>query len=201
MLADSPVMVVGEAATGVQAVELARELRPDVILLDIRMPDLDGLAALREIKRDNPRLRVVMLTAYDNPAWFVQAVAYGAAGYLLKSMPREELVSTLQAVVAGDALVSPAHLSQVIHHLGAEAGADADSVTAEVNKLTEREREVLALLTEGLTNRQIADTLGVAASTIKTHVQNIMLKTGASDRTQAAVIAVRAGIARRKDHV
>ena len=165
--------------------------------MDIRMPDMDGLTALREIKRRHPHIPVVMLTAYDEPAWLVQAIAYGAAGYLIKTMPREELIAAVKAVVSGDGLIDPAKLSSIVRELGSETVEPTMPLLADVNALTEREREVLALVAEGLTNQQIAEILYVAPSTVKSHVQNVMLKLGASDRTQAAVMAVKAKLTRR----
>lgn len=197
MLAGSGVMVEGEAATGLQAVALVRQLRPDVVLLDVRMPGMDGLTALREIKREHPQVPVVMLTAYENPAWLLQAIAFGAAGYLLKSTSRKDLVTSLQAVVNGDALINAENLAAAIQVLGTETRDAAVALMGDVSRLTSREGEVLALVVEGLTNQQIAEVLSVAPSTIKTHVQNVILKLGASDRTQAAVIAVKAGLVRR----
>lgn len=198
MLTGTEIIVAAEAQTGSEAVALVRQLNPDVVLLDIRMPDMDGIGALREIKRERPQIPVVMLTAYDDPTWLVQAVAYGAAGYLLKSMDARDLAKAIRGVVSGDALISQEDLAAIIQHLGSGAGEATAPLTGDISKLTSRECEVLALLVEGLTNHQIADVLGVAASTIKTHVQNVMLKLGASDRTQAAVIAVRAGITGRE---
>jgi len=199
MLAGSRVVVEGEASTGAEALELTRRLKPDVVLLDIRMPGTDGLAALREIKRETPETPVVMLTAYDEPAWLVQAIAHGAAGYLLKSMSKEDLVAAIVAVVSGDNLVNPARLTEVIHRLASEQTENTSSVTGDANRLSAREMEVLALVTEGLTNQQIAEVLHVAPSTIKSHVQNVILKLGASDRTQAAVIAVKSGIVEKPE--
>jgi DNA-binding NarL/FixJ family response regulator len=196
ILADSELRVVGEAATGSQAVGLVTRLDPDIVLLDIRMPDMDGLAALREIKRLKPQTPVIMLTAYDEPAWLVQAIGYGAAGYLLKTMARDDLVAAIKAVASGDGLLDPSHLSTIVRQLGSETVEPKNPIVGDVNQLTAREREVLALVAEGLTNQQIADVLGVAPSTIKSHVQNVMLKLGASDRTQAAVMAVKARIVR-----
>ncbi len=197
-LAGSGLSIEGDAATGSDAVNVVDEVQPDVVLLDIRMPDMDGLAALREIKRRYPQIPVVMLTAYDEPAWLVQAIAYGAAGYLLKTMPRDDLVSAIKAVVSGDGLIDPARLSSLVRELGSETVEPTMPVLRDVNALTEREREVLALVAEGLTNQQIAEVLHVAPSTIKSHVQNVMLKLGASDRTQAAVMAVKARITREE---
>jgi DNA-binding NarL/FixJ family response regulator len=194
VLAGTGLVVEGQAATGSQAVELVRKLDPDVVLLDIRMPDMDGLAALREIKREKPHTPIIMLTAYDEPAWLVQAIAYGAAGYLLKTMARDDLVASIKAVLGGDGLMDPARLSSVVQQLGSETVEPTNPLLGDVNELTGREKEVLALVTEGLTNQQIAEVLGVAASTIKSHVQNVILKLGASDRTQAAVMAVKAKI-------
>ena len=196
MLAGSQVEVVGEAGSGEEALRLVAEQRPDLVLLDIRMPGMDGFTALREIKRTSPQIPVLMLTAYDDPSWLVQAVAYGAAGYLLKSLSREALVASIRAVADGDSLIAPAHLRVVIQQLGHDTSDTAAGITGDLSKLTAREGEVLALLAEGLTNQQIAHVLGVAPSTIKPHVENVMLKLGASDRTQAAVMAVKAGITR-----
>jgi DNA-binding NarL/FixJ family response regulator len=192
VLTGTGLVIAGQAATGSQAVEVVNKVDPDVILLDIRMPDMDGLAALREIKREKPHIPVIMLTAYDEPAWLVQAIAYGAAGYLLKTMARDDLVSSIKAVVSGDGLLDPAHLSSVVQQLGTETPEPTSALLGDVNELTAREKEVLALVAEGLTNQQIAEVLGVAPSTIKSHVQNVILKLGASDRTQAAVMAVKA---------
>ncbi len=192
ILTGTGLVIAGEAATGSQAVEVVRKVNPDVVLLDIRMPDMDGLAALREIKRENPEIPVIMLTAYDEPAWLVQAIAYGAAGYLLKTMARDDLVASIKAVISGDGLMDPARLSSVVQRLGTETVEPTSALVGDVDALTAREKEVLALVTEGLTNQQIAEVLGVAASTIKSHVQNVILKLGASDRTQAAVMAVKA---------
>jgi DNA-binding NarL/FixJ family response regulator len=192
VLAGTGLVIVGQAATGSQAVEVVRQVEPDVVLLDIRMPDMDGLAALREIKREQPHIPVVMLTAYDEPAWLVQAIAYGAAGYLLKTMARDDLISSIKAVVDGDGLLDPTRLSSIVQKLGSETPEPVSALLGDASELTAREREVLALVAEGLTNQQIAEVLGVAPSTIKSHVQNVILKLGASDRTQAAVMAVKA---------
>jgi DNA-binding NarL/FixJ family response regulator len=197
VLSESPVEVIGEGATGTEVLQLVRRLKPDVVLLDIRMPGMDGLTALREIKRETPDTPVIMLTAYDEPAWLVQAIAHGAAGYLLKSMPKEDLAAAIVAVVNGDSLVNPARLTEVIRRLASETAEPPSPLTGEASNLTARETEVLALMTEGLTNQQIAEVLSVAPSTIKSHVQNVILKLGASDRTQAAVIGVKAGLVRR----
>jgi len=196
ILSATELEVVGEASTGSHAVRQVAKLDPDVVLLDIRMPDMDGLAALREIKRLKPQIPVIMLTAYDEPAWLVQAIGYGAAGYLMKTMARDDLVAAIKAVASGDGLLDPAHLSTIVRQLGSETVEPTNPIVGDVNQLTAREREVLALVAEGLTNQQIAEVLGVAPSTIKSHVQNVMLKLGASDRTQAAVMAVKAKIVR-----
>ncbi len=196
LLAGTQLHIVGEASTGAQAVGLVTRLDPDIVLLDIRMPDMDGLAALREIKRLKPYTPVIMLTAYDEPAWLVQAIGYGAAGYLLKTMARDDLIAAIQAVAGGDGLLDPSHLTSIVRQLGAETVEPTNPIVGDVNQLTAREREVLALVAEGLTNQQIGEVLGVAPSTIKSHVQNVMLKLGASDRTQAAVMAVKAKIVR-----
>lgn len=190
MLDDTEFEIVGEASSGRDAARIARETNPRLALLDIRMADGDGLEALQLIKRDSPRTAVVMLTTYDNPTYMARAVAGGAAGYLLKGVERDELLDALRRVALGESLLSADHLNRSLRGISADAPGVADLI----EPLTDREIEVLRLLSTGMNNRAIAAVLFVAESTIKTHVEHIIGKLGVSDRVQAAVWAARHGL-------
>ncbi|HET6385615.1 MAG TPA: response regulator transcription factor [Armatimonadota bacterium] len=190
MLEDTEFEVVGEASSRNEAIEAARRLKPRLVLLDIRMAGGDGLEALHMLKEENPGMAVVMLTTYDNPTYFARAVAGGAAGYLLKGVDRDELVAALRAVAGGELLIAPEELVASLRGVSESASTSKDLY----EPLTERELEVLRLLSTGLKNRDIATVLFVAESTVKTHVEHIMRKLGVSDRVQAAVWAARHGL-------
>ena len=190
MLEDTEFEVVAEASSGKEALELSRQAKPRLILLDIRMAGGDGLDTLQALKQETPTVSVVMLTTYDNPTYIARAVAGGAAGYLLKGVTRDELLAALRAVAQGDLLLTPQDLTRTLKGLG-----DAPIDSADLfEPLTDREQEVLRLLATGLRNRDIAAVLFVAESTIKTHVEHIIWKLGVSDRVQAAVWAARHGM-------
>lgn len=190
MLDDTEFVVIGEAASGREALEKARELKPDLILLDIRMAGGDGLDALQVLKAEHPTTAVIMLTTYDNPTYMARAVAGGAAGYLLKGVDRDDLLAALRSVAGGEMLLSPQDLARSLR------GIDPQSPGAEelIQPLTDREIEVLRLLATGLSNRDIAPLLFISESTVKTHVEHIIGKLGVSDRVQAAVWAARHGL-------
>ncbi len=190
MLEDTEFRVVGEAASGKDALEAARRLQPRLILLDIRMAGGDGLDALQILKKEHPRIAVIMLTTYDNPTYMARAVAGGAAGYLLKGIELDALLDALRAVAGGEMLLHPQDLMRSLRGLSAEATGALDLI----EPLTSREEEVLRLLATGLPNREMAPILFVAESTIKTHVEHIIGKLGVSDRVQAAVWAARHGL-------
>jgi DNA-binding NarL/FixJ family response regulator len=182
------VEVVGEAADGEAAVAVAERTAPDVVLLDLVMPGVDGLAALRRLRARAPEARVVVLTSFGDDERILAALRAGAAGYLLKDAEPAELVRAIRTADAGHAPLSPAVASRVVESLandGGRAGAD---------ELTAREREVLGLIARGRSNKVIARELGVAEKTVKTHVSHILAKLGLSDRTQAALYAVRQGV-------
>jgi two-component system, NarL family, response regulator LiaR len=181
--------VVGEAADGEAAVREAERVRPDVILMDLVMPRLDGVGAMRELRRRVPETRVIVLTSFADDERLLGAIRAGAAGYLLKNAEPQEVVRAVRAASAGQTLLDPAVAARVV-----ESIADRDQV-AGAESLTPREREVLGLIARGRSNKLIARELGIAEKTVKTHVGHVLAKLGVTDRTQAAVIAVRTGLA------
>ena len=197
MLVPEPdISVIGEAQDGDEALQRAIALTPDIVLMDVRMPHTDGLTALFEIKRALPACAVIMVTLYDDPAYLMRAVANGAAGYVLKDSSRVELLRAVRTTAEGGAIIDstmlPSLLNQVSDML---AGGHLDRDPAPPTQpLTPRESEVLALVAEGLTNIQIGERLVISPTTVKSHVQSILHKMDVSDRTQAAVLAVRRGL-------
>jgi DNA-binding NarL/FixJ family response regulator len=182
--------IVAEAADGEEAIRLARRHRPDVVLLDVRMPGADGLAVLGQIRSEFPAIAVVMFSSYDNPTYIARAVALGAAGYLVKNATREEIIAGIRRAASGEALWSREGLRRVTGALSTpRAAPELDA------PLTKRESEVLKQLALGLSNKEIAQALEISYETVKEHVQHILRKLAVADRTQAAVWAVRKGLA------
>nr|WP_272921683.1 response regulator transcription factor [Streptomyces sp. SID8354] len=190
--------VVAEAADGRQAVDLAAAHRPDVALVDIRMPVCDGLAAIAPLLALDPAPRVVMLTTFGDEANVLRALREGAAGFLLKDEGPQELISAVRAAAAGDAVLSPGVTGAVIARMLSGAGpadaGDPEGADDRIARLTGRERQVLAMLGEGLSNQDIAERLGIGIGTVKTHVGAILEKTGSASRVQAALLAHRTGL-------
>ncbi|HEV3172908.1 MAG TPA: response regulator transcription factor [Actinocrinis sp.] len=196
--------VVGEAGDGAEAVDLAARLRPDLVLMDIRMPRMDGLEATRRITAD-PALadvRILILTTFELDEYVFEALRYGASGFLVKDTEPADLVRGVRSVVAGDALLSPGATRRVIAQFAERPGGSGSAgpapaaVLRRLEGLTEREREVMALVAEGLTNEEIAERLVVSPLTAKTHVSRAMVKLGARDRAQLVVFAFESGLAR-----
>jgi DNA-binding NarL/FixJ family response regulator len=193
--AEPDIRVVGEAADGVEALAATRRLRPDVTLMDVRMPRLDGIAATRQLLQSDPALtRVVVLTTFDEDSHVYEALRAGASGFLLKTAPPEDLVQAIRVVAAGAALLDPAVTRRVIEEF-ARTPAHAER-PAEVGRLTEREREVMHLVARGLSNAEIAATLVISEATVKTHVARVLDKLGLRDRVQAVVYAYEHGLIR-----
>jgi DNA-binding NarL/FixJ family response regulator len=188
--------VVGEAATGLAAVELTRATEPDVVLMDIRMPELDGLAATRLITAERPQARVLILTTFEIDDYVFQALRAGASGFLGKSAEPRELLDAIRTVHDGGALLSPAATRSLIARCLAQPDREPLRVPDRLASLTEREREVLVLVASGLSNEDIADRLVVSPHTAKTHVNRAMTKLGAHDRAQLVIIAYETGIVR-----
>jgi len=188
LMAGTDISIVAEAESGAEAVRLALKHKPDVVLMDIRMPGGDGLTALGRIKLDEPDMSILIFSSYDNPTYIARAWALGAAGFVSKTASRDRLVDAIRVVAAGETIWTRDELRRV-------TGAATPRLTADVDvPLTRRENEVLRQLAMGLTNKKIAQALEISYETVKEHVQHILRKIGVSDRTQAAVWAVRKGL-------
>ena len=188
--------VVAEASTGRAAVDMARAHRPDVVLMDIRMPDLDGIAATTEILRDpHTPTRVLILTTFDLDEYVLAALRAGASGFLLKDSPRESLYSAVRTIAAGDALLAPSVTRRLIErHL--QLVQPSTDLVARLGRMTERERQVLTLVARGLSNAEIATALHLGEATVRTHIGHVFAKADARDRAQAVVFAYESGLVR-----
>jgi DNA-binding NarL/FixJ family response regulator len=195
------ITVIGEAADGRNAIDIARKRRPKVVLMDIRMPDVDGLEATRRIlaeqeeeeeEEEEEETAILMLTTFDLNEYVYEAMRAGASGFLLKDVPPEDLVSAVRIVAGGDALIAPAVTKRLIEHF--VRAAPPAVPPAELSELTPREVEVLTMVAKGLSNREIATDLVLSEATVKTHVKHILAKLNARDRVQAVVFAYEAGV-------
>jgi len=191
--ADPSIEIVGEASTGREAVERTHRLDPDVVLMDVRMPDLDGIGATRELTRAAARARVLILTTFEEDDYIFGALRAGASGFLLKRTRPEELIAAVHTIGAGDSLLSPSVTRRVIDRMAQQPTPDL-SDQAKLHELTPREREVLDLVARGLANREIARQLLVEESTIRTHVKRILMKLELRDRVQIVIFAYETGL-------
>ena len=187
----------GEASDGAQALELARELDPDVILMDVRMPNLDGVEATRRLVESGTRARILVLTTFDLDEYVYAALRAGAGGFLLKDVPPADLVSAIRAVAGGDAVVAPSVTRRLIEAFAPHLPDPADGSAALLERLTEREREVLQEVARGRSNQEIAAALVVSEATVKTHVGRLLTKLDTRDRVGLVVFAYEAGLVRR----
>jgi len=197
MLSDEPnIEVVGEAANGREALLLCSRLRPDLVLMDVRMPEMDGLVATREIKQKHPQISVMMLTMHENPDYLLEAIKAGAAGYVLKDASQEEIIEAVHQVHRGESPLDVRLAARLLKRLAADIERDKDTLGADVRRahrastVTPRQLEVLELMLHGKANRQIARELSISPGTVKVHVEHIIAKLEVSDRTQAVVRAL-----------
>ncbi|MGH2949137.1 MAG: response regulator [Solirubrobacteraceae bacterium] len=190
---DDTIEVVGQARDGRDAVYRTRLLKPDIVLMDVRMPDVDGITATRQVLADVPEVRVVILTTFEQDDYIFGALSAGASGFLLKRTSPEDLIAAIHTVAAGDSLLSPSVTSRVIERMARHPAPDA-SRDERLDELTPRECQVLELVAGGLSNREIAGSLVIEESTVKTHVKRILVKLGVRDRVQAVIFAYESGL-------
>jgi DNA-binding NarL/FixJ family response regulator len=198
--AEADLQVVGEAASGSEAVEEAVRVQPDVVLMDVRMPELDGIEATRRLVAAGSSARVVMLTTFDLDEYVYSALRAGASGFVLKDIPPEQLVDGIRAVARGDALLSPSVTRKLIEEFARRPDPPSATSSA-LAELTPRELEVLGLIARGLSNAEIASDLFVSEPTVKTHVAHVLAKLQLRDRVQAVVLAYESGLVRPAEHV
>jgi DNA-binding NarL/FixJ family response regulator len=195
LTSDPSIEIVGQAASGREAIERARRLEPDVVLMDVRMPDLDGIAATAELTRTAPATRVLILTTFEQDDYIFGGLRAGASGFLLKRTRPEDLISAVHTIAAGDALLSPSVTRRVIERMSHQPAPDLTG-QERLDELTPREREVLELIARGLSNREIAAALVVEDSTVRSHIKRILAKLGLRDRVQVVIFAYETGINR-----
>jgi DNA-binding NarL/FixJ family response regulator len=194
---DETVEVVGEAGDGRDAVDCVRRLGPDVVLMDVRMPNLDGIAATREVLAARPEVKVVILTTFEEDDYIFGALRAGASGFLLKRTSPEDLIGGLHTVAAGDSLLSPSVTRRVVERMAEQPAPAPDAAAStRLQELTPREREVLELVARGLSNGEIATAFVIEESTVKTHVKRILMKLRLRDRVQAVIFAYESGVTR-----
>jgi DNA-binding NarL/FixJ family response regulator len=190
---DDTIEVIGEAGDGRAAFQQARAEKPDVVLMDVRMPDLDGISATRELLAVSPEIKVAILTTFERDEYIFGALSAGASGFLLKRTKPEELIAAIHTLAAGDSLLSPSVTTRVIERMAGQPVTPSDA-SKRLEELTPREREVLELIGRGLSNGEIAAAFFIEESTVKTHVKRILMKLGLRDRVQAVIFAYESGL-------
>jgi two-component system, NarL family, response regulator LiaR len=188
------IQVIGTVEDGEVAVEAVKREKPDLVLMDLKMPGLNGVEATRQIRAKYPEVKVLVLTTYDDDEWVFDAIQAGASGYLLKDTPREELIKAIRGTIAGKTYIDPLIAGKVLEQVSSRQTQPASMITG---KLTDREIEILSLIAKGLSNTDIADRLFLSEGTVRNHVSSILSKLNVSDRTQAAVIAIQHGLGDR----
>jgi DNA-binding NarL/FixJ family response regulator len=188
---EKDIQVIATAQDGAEAVELAAKMQPDLILMDLKMPGVNGIEATRQIRARFPNIRVLVLTTYDDDEWVFDAIRAGASGYLLKDTPREKIIEAIRGTMAGKSFVDPSVAGKLLNQVASNQTQPASLLT---EKLTERETDVLRLIARGFNNGEIAGQLHLSEGTVRNHVSAILEKLGVSDRTQAAVIAIQHGL-------
>ncbi|GAB1469539.1 response regulator transcription factor [Chloroflexota bacterium] len=183
--------IVGTAQDGYEAIELTEKKQPDIILMDLKMPGMNGIEATREIRKKYPSIKILVLTTYDDDEWVFDAIRAGASGYLLKDTPRQKIVEAIRGTMDGKSFVDPAVAGKLLDQVSNNQTQPASILT---DKLTERELDVLRLLAKGMNNTDIAGQLHLSEGTVRNHISAILEKLGVSDRTQAAVIAIQHGL-------
>jgi DNA-binding NarL/FixJ family response regulator len=194
---DSTLKVVGVARDGVQAVEMVQQVKPDIVLMDLKMPGMNGVHATQAIRRDHPHIPVLVLTTFDGDDWVMDAIRSGAAGYLLKDTPRDRLITAVKDTVAGKAHVDPNVAGKLLHSVANAPAPQVASMLTE--RLNERELDILRLMTHGLNNGDIAKRMFLSEGTVRNYASAIFDKLGVNDRTQAVVLALRFGLANAND--
>lgn len=188
---EKDIEVLGQAQDGAEAVELVAKLQPELVLMDLKMPGMTGIEATRQIRARYPHIKVLVLTTYDDDEWVFDAIRAGAAGYLLKDTPREEVIKAIRGTMAGKTFVDPAVAGKLLTQVAGKSAQPASMLT---DKLTERETDVLRLIARGFTNADIAAQLHLSEGTVRNHVSAVFAKLEVADRTQAAVIAIQHGL-------
>jgi DNA-binding NarL/FixJ family response regulator len=191
---DARIEVVGQASTGREAIALVHRRHPEVVLMDVRMPDLDGIAATRELTSSAPAAKVLILTTFEEDDYIFGGLRAGASGFLLKRTPPEDLIAAVHTIAAGESLLSPSVTRRVVDRMAKQPLQTIGGDAREIEELTPREREVLGLIASGLSNNEIADALVIEESTVKTHVKRILMKLGLRDRVQAVIFAYENGL-------
>lgn len=188
------IRVVGEASDGLEAIRLVEQLKPDIVVMDVRMPVMSGIEATQRIRQEHPRVQVLVLTAYDDDQYIFSLLQAGASGYLLKNAPVSELIRAIRQVKAGESPLAPAIARKVVVRMsGGRSQTESDELPLDVEELTPREQEVLQLLAQGMSNRHIAETLYISDRTVQAHLTNIFAKMQVSSRLEAVLVAIRRG--------